>query len=259
MAVLAALGLIGTVLGFIALSLCIASGLYFISELVEEYTTPTKRLLTQVIYLINLTFILLIALDRLPWWLCAISIGSHTVYLQNLRRFPHVRLRDPWFLLSCPLVALNHVGWYRYFGTRSAASAYHHASRGLLSTPMPMPPLPPSFAQVASFFALLVWLVPFALFISLSAAGDNVLPTMANSLSGRPRDSSAAAAAAAAAGGLGAAAAGDERYGRGRRANQGVGMARALVVGAWEAVREVGARVGAGGGVGKGGRMRRGF
>lgn len=33
--------------------------------------------------------------------------------------------------------------------------------------------------MVASYFGLCVWLVPFALFVSLSA-GDNVLPTMGN-------------------------------------------------------------------------------
>ncbi len=35
----------------------------------------------------------------------------------------------------------------------------------------------PTFSEVASYFGLCVWLVPFALFVSLSA-GDNVLPTM---------------------------------------------------------------------------------
>lgn len=35
----------------------------------------------------------------------------------------------------------------------------------------------PSFAEVASYFGLCVWLVPFALFVSLSA-GENVLPSM---------------------------------------------------------------------------------
>lgn len=35
----------------------------------------------------------------------------------------------------------------------------------------------PTFTEVASYFGLCVWLVPFALFVSLSA-GDNVLPTM---------------------------------------------------------------------------------
>lgn len=35
----------------------------------------------------------------------------------------------------------------------------------------------PSFTEIASFFGLCVWLVPFALFVSLSAS-DNVLPTI---------------------------------------------------------------------------------
>lgn len=35
----------------------------------------------------------------------------------------------------------------------------------------------PTFTQIASFFGICVWLVPFALFVSLSA-GENVLPSM---------------------------------------------------------------------------------
>lgn len=35
----------------------------------------------------------------------------------------------------------------------------------------------PTFTEVASYFGLCVWLVPFALFVSLSA-GENVLPSM---------------------------------------------------------------------------------
>ncbi|GMF80249.1 unnamed protein product [Aspergillus oryzae] len=35
----------------------------------------------------------------------------------------------------------------------------------------------PTFTEVASYFGLCVWLVPFALFVSLSA-GENVLPSI---------------------------------------------------------------------------------
>ena len=35
----------------------------------------------------------------------------------------------------------------------------------------------PSFTEIASFFGICVWLIPFALFVSLSAS-DNVLPTI---------------------------------------------------------------------------------
>lgn len=41
-------------------------------------------------------------------------------------------------------------------------------------------PSGPTFTEIASYFGLCVWLVPFALFVSLSA-GDNVLPTMSSS------------------------------------------------------------------------------
>jgi len=33
--------------------------------------------------------------------LSALSIGSHIVYYQNLRRFPIVKLSDPVFIVSC--------------------------------------------------------------------------------------------------------------------------------------------------------------
>lgn len=35
----------------------------------------------------------------------------------------------------------------------------------------------PTFTEIASYFGVCVWLVPFALFVSLSA-GENVLPSM---------------------------------------------------------------------------------
>ena len=35
----------------------------------------------------------------------------------------------------------------------------------------------PTFTEIASFFGLCVWLIPFCLFVSLSA-GENVLPSM---------------------------------------------------------------------------------
>jgi hypothetical protein len=39
----------------------------------------------------------------------------------------------------------------------------------------------PTFVEIASYFGLCVWLVPFSLFVSLSAS-DNVLPTMGSEM-----------------------------------------------------------------------------
>ncbi len=83
------------------LTIPIASGLYYLSELVEEHTVLAKKLLTRLIYGIIATQILLAVVDRLPLSLSLLSIGSHAVYAGNLRHFPIVKLSDPVFILSC--------------------------------------------------------------------------------------------------------------------------------------------------------------
>lgn len=79
----------------------LASGLYYLSELVEEHTVLAKKLLTRLIYAIIGIQILLVVVDRFPVLLSLLSIGSHAVYAGNLRHFPVVKLTDPVFVLSC--------------------------------------------------------------------------------------------------------------------------------------------------------------
>ena len=65
---------------------------------------------------------------------------------------------------------MNHYLWFRHFSeaqTRSYSNTRSYYDK----------PEGPSFTQIASYFGICVWLVPFALFVSLSAS-DNVLPTM---------------------------------------------------------------------------------
>lgn len=121
-----------------------------------------------MIYAVIVSQILLALIDGLPWSLSSLSICSHVVYMQNLRRFPIVKLTDPVFILSCGLVLLNHWLWFRHFSAPPPAKdrfGYWEAQQV------------PTFTEIASFFGLNVWLVPFALFVSLSA-GENVLPSM---------------------------------------------------------------------------------
>lgn len=95
-------GLLGSALSHNAdLKIVTASGLYYLSELVEEHTVIAKRLLTQLIFgIIGLQAILWL-IDGLPFTLSLMSIVSHVVYLGNMRRFPFVRLTDPLFIASC--------------------------------------------------------------------------------------------------------------------------------------------------------------
>lgn len=173
--ILPLVGYLGVIVGFSFLTLAIASGLYYLSELVEEHTVLARRLLTRLIYSVIAIQTLLWLFDSFPFSLSLLTVISHLVYASNLRRFPIVRLSDPLFILSCLLVGLNHWLWFRHF-----------------SQPLPPPPRNastwrqpyqtrvedmPTFTEVASYFGLCVWLVPFALFVSLSA-GENVLPSM---------------------------------------------------------------------------------
>lgn len=99
--ILPLVGYLGLALGFCFLTLAIASGLYYLSELVEEHTVLAKKLLTRLIYTVVVIQLLLLVLDKFPLGLSALSIASHGVYYQNLRRFPIVKLTDPVFLTSC--------------------------------------------------------------------------------------------------------------------------------------------------------------
>jgi hypothetical protein len=79
----------------------VASGLYYLSELVEEHTVLAKKLLYRLIYGVVGLQTLLLVVDGFPIGLSALSVVSHVIYAQNLRRFPIVKLTDPLFLLSC--------------------------------------------------------------------------------------------------------------------------------------------------------------
>ncbi len=66
------------------------------------------------------------------------------------------------------LVLVNHYTWFKHFERHQHRDLLAHSHLELHG---------PSFTEIASFFGICVWLVPFALFVSLSAS-DNVLPTM---------------------------------------------------------------------------------
>ena len=73
------------------------------------------------------------------------------------------------------LVLVNHYFWFSHFSTAPVS-----VPRNIYE-----PQSLPTFTEIASYFGLCVWLVPFALFVSLSAS-DNVLPTMGSEEPGGP-------------------------------------------------------------------------
>ncbi|KAG8623124.1 hypothetical protein KVT40_008100 [Elsinoe batatas] len=233
--ILPLIGYLGLLLGFAFLTLAIASGLYYLSELVEEHSVLSKKLLTRLIYGVICVQILLLV-DKLPFWPSLLSIGSHVVYLQNLRRFPIVKLTDPIFLTSCVLVLINHFFWFRHFSAPPKPTGGYNYYDPYAQADLP------TFTEIAAFFGIQVWLVPFSLFVSLSA-GEYVLPSMGSeyatgagssfvSPGAEPSSSGYGLHSGASSGSLG-------RIGR-KRAGTNQGMAKAAVNGVREWIGETG-------------------
>jgi hypothetical protein len=88
-----------------------------------------------------------------------------SVHNRSLYTFERARLTD-----RTALVIANHYFWFRHFSAPPPASSYS-------SYPYSRDANIPSFTEIASYFGMCVWLVPFALFVSLSAS-ENVLPSM---------------------------------------------------------------------------------
>ncbi|KAI7260383.1 DUF396-domain-containing protein [Hortaea werneckii] len=238
--ILPLLGYVGLALGFLFLTLAIASGLYYLSELVEEHTVISKRILTRLIYAVIALQLLLALVDAFPYPLSALSIASHIVYLQNLRRFPIVKLSDPIFLTSCVLVLANHWLWFRHFsqGPQQGRGSHQDRYGGYYSRQEI-----PTFTEIASFFGLQVWLVPFALFVSLSA-GEYVLPSMGSEYATGAGSSYMAPGQGLATGSSGTEGPPLGRTRHKRSGTQTQGMAKATVNGVWDWASETGELLG---------------
>ncbi|CAH2234254.1 jg14210 [Pararge aegeria aegeria] len=95
----------------------------------------------------------LLLLEDLPLHLHALGFLQQGLHLLLLRQFPVVRASSMLFCAAVGNLALHHYCAFRYFG-----QMYYNIS------------------EVIAYFILGLWIVPFALFVSLSA-NDYVLPT----------------------------------------------------------------------------------
>lgn len=149
---LTALTWVSYVLYFALTTVCLASGLYYLAEFVEEYTVFTKKLLKRAIFVVAGVHLMLLVLDDMPFLQLVFSIAVLAVYYQLLHNFPVIELTDAWFLASCACAVVNHCLWFVFFG-----SHYY------------------PFKEILAFFFICVWMIPFGFFISLSA-NENALP-----------------------------------------------------------------------------------
>ncbi|XP_055838875.1 protein TEX261 [Episyrphus balteatus] len=143
----------------LALQICfvtmaIAAGLYYLAELVEEYSVFAKKFISSMIGATFLLYIAFIFFENLSWNMVFCGFGAQFFHFCIMKNFPNIRFLSFSFFGAVIFLILNHLLAFQYFTTN----------------------LYP-FSEVLGYFIICLWLVPFALFISLSA-NDNVLPTL---------------------------------------------------------------------------------
>ncbi|KAF8238903.1 DUF396-domain-containing protein [Tricholoma matsutake] len=159
---------------FAFVTLSLASGLLYISELVEEHSRLAKVIGQRGIHAIIALHVILYFSDSLPFLYVAFSVVCHIVYLQNFSTlWPLISLSSISFLASCFFVIADHFLWFFYFSRITSEARQSRTYRGPLPNVL-------GFTEIASFFGICVWLAPLFLFLSLSA-NDNALPVSAGS------------------------------------------------------------------------------
>lgn len=99
----------------------------------------------------------LMCFEKMPWSIILAGFFAQGLHAAIIRSFPFVQISSPEFILAVIMVLVNHFLAFRFFSLN-----YY--------------PL----TEVLAYFTLCLWIVPFALFVSLSA-NDQVLPTTMSS------------------------------------------------------------------------------
>jgi len=145
---------VSTVVQICFVTLAIAAGLYYLAELVEEYTTMTVKIIRWMIVLVIATYICLFLFENVPTSLILCGLIAQVAHLALLSNFPFFSVSSPAFVMAVVMVLVNHYLAFSHFGEK-----YY------------------PFSEVMAYFTVCMWLVPFAFFVSLSA-NENVLPTI---------------------------------------------------------------------------------
>ncbi|XP_020716697.1 protein TEX261 isoform X2 [Ceratitis capitata] len=131
----------------------IAAGLYYMAEIVEEYTQAASKLIRMMISATVFVYIMFIFFDNLPWKMILCGFAAQIFHAIIMSNFPFIRLLSFPFVGAVVFLVINHILAFQFF-----TSFYY------------------PFMQVLAYFTICLWMVPISLFVSLNA-NDNVLPT----------------------------------------------------------------------------------
>ncbi|XP_046368302.1 protein TEX261-like [Haliotis rufescens] len=145
---------VALVIQIFVVTLSIAAGLYYLAELVEEYTVTTARIIRVLIALTTVVYICIFFFEEFPLSVIVCGLGANLSYFFLLQSFPYFEMSSVPLISGIGLMLLNHYLSFSHF-----SEVWY------------------PFSEVLAFFTICLWLVPFAFFVSLSA-NENVLPTV---------------------------------------------------------------------------------
>jgi len=139
------------------LTVCVASGLFYLTELIEDYTQLSRKIFQWSNVAVIVTFVLLFLFEDISFIHTVLGLGMCASGYLVLQQFPTIEMLSWQFILMIAVMVCNHISAFLYFSDK-----YY------------------SFSQIISYFTVCVWLVPLQMILGL-VAGENVLPNMGNS------------------------------------------------------------------------------
>lgn len=92
-----------------------AAGLYYISEIVEEYTERAKKVVKFLTFATIVLYLLLLVGETFTWTLIVCGLLAQLVHLAILRNFPNIKILSLEFGGAVFLLLFNHYLAYKHF------------------------------------------------------------------------------------------------------------------------------------------------
>lgn len=92
-----------------------AAGLYYVAELVEEYTVTAKKVITIIVLFVTTVLLLFMFFDNLPWSMVICGLVSQVLHAIILTDFPYVKLLSVQFVGSIVMLFINHYLAFKFF------------------------------------------------------------------------------------------------------------------------------------------------
>lgn len=92
-----------------------AAGLYYIAELVEEYTVIAKKVILVIVLFVTTIYLLFIFFDNIPWLMVFCGLATQALHALILTDFPYVNLKSIQFIGAVFLLIINHYLAFSYF------------------------------------------------------------------------------------------------------------------------------------------------